>query len=128
MPIVVPVHQAETLKGVPPKLMSRIEGNAGANIVQADITSIELNSFNKATPGTLIISARNIVVGSTVFDSLQTPAVWTTDATGYNFRYDPTAADFGAGGIIHRLVFVFTPAVGEPFAEIWDVNVLATGL
>ena len=128
MPIIVPVHRAETLKGVPPKLMSRIEGNTGGNIVQADITSIELNSFNKAIPGTSIITARNIVVGSTVFDTLQTPAVWTADTIGYNFRYDPTAADFATGGIVHRLVFEFTPAVGEPFAEVWDVDVLDTGV
>ena len=67
-------------------VMARVQVD-GTNWTQAGVSAItwkawDINDRSAAyTSGTL-------VVGTVVYNSLQTDARWTLDATGYNFRHD----------------------------------------
>ncbi len=98
-------------------LMARVVGNAGANIVQADITSIARNVY---VGSTLSVGPTAMTVATVVFDTLQTDARWGEDSTGYNFRDDVAAAVFADGDTIYRVEYKFTPASGEVFWVIFD--------
>lgn len=100
--------------GVSP--MARVVGNDGANIVQADITSIHRTIYNAAT-GVVVQASTAVTVADAVFDTLQTDARWTYDATGYNFRDDAPATQFASGSTVYRVAYKFTPASGE----VWHV-------
>ena len=97
-------------------LMARIVGNAGANIVQADITAISRAVF----VGSTLQATTAPVVATVVFDTLQTDARWARDSTGYNFREAVLAAVFPDGDTIYRVEYKFTPASGEVFWVVFD--------
>jgi hypothetical protein len=114
-------------------LMDRVQGNGGANITQASITSIAYtvsryasqDDAQKCLNGTEVITGGTLSKTSVVFDTLQTAAPWdtTSDASGYNFRYDTPATDrpavAGGGSYWHRWDIVFTPASGAVFVVSW---------
>ena len=97
-------------------LMARVVGNAGANIVQADITSISRAVYIDST----LQATTAPVVATVVFDTLQTDARWAVDSTGYNFRQDVAASVFADGDTIYRVEYKFTPASGEVFWVVFD--------
>jgi hypothetical protein len=103
--------------------MSRVVGNAGVNITQSVITSIAVKVFDvdSDTPDTATYSA-TLTVSAVVFDTLQTDARWTEDATGYNFRHDMPASAFPTGEHKYRVEYKFTPATGEVFWVLFDVT------
>ena len=114
-------------------LMDRIQGNGGANITQASITSIALKVYEcgsedeaEAASGTIVGTGSTLDKTVVVFDTLQTSAPWDiiADSTGYNFRYNSVAADRPTGSKWHRYEIVFTPASGAPFAVVWIVETL----
>lgn len=110
------------------QIMARIVGNDAANIVQADITSITLDVYDQSSD-TQTVTDEALTVASVVFDTLQTDARWTVDATGYNFRHTAEAAKFPTGGSRYRLEYNFNPASGENFimvAEITAKSIRAT--
>ena len=92
--------------------MARVVGNDGANIVQADVTTIFRTIYNAAT-GVVVQASTEITVATAVFDTLQTDARWTKDSTGYNFRDDAPAAQFASGSVVYRIEYKFTPDSGE---------------
>lgn len=96
--------------------MARVVGNDGANIVQADITSIHRSIYNAAT-GTEIEADTALTVANVVFDTLQTDSRWGYDTTGYNFRDSVPASKFAAGSQVYQIEYKFTPASGE----VWHV-------
>ena len=98
-------------------LMARVVGNAGVNILQADITSINRTVFVGSTIST---AATAPVVATVIFDTLQTDARWKRDSTGYNFREAVLAAVFPDGDAIYRVEYKFTPVSGEVFWVIFD--------
>ena len=98
-------------------LMARVVGNAGANIVQADITSIARNVY---VGSTLSVGPTAMTVATVVFDTLQTDARWGEDSTGYNFRDDVAATVFADGDVIYRIEYSFTPASGEVFWVVYE--------
>lgn len=104
-------------------MMRRVVGNDGANIVQADITSIARNVFIGTTLDGSNPTA--IVVADSVFDTLQTDARWSQDSTGYNFRDDVGAAVFATGDTRYRLEYAFTPASGEVFQVVFEAHAKA---
>jgi hypothetical protein len=102
-------------------LMARILGNAAANIVQADITSIGLVvTESSGVPG----SESLLTVANVVFNTLQTDARWTVDSTGYNFRYEVPAASLPNGKRCYTFEFKFTPVSGPVFHVVFEVPTL----
>jgi hypothetical protein len=108
-------------------LMARVEGWNGVNIVQSDLSAIQYCVTNKNT-GATVIASTSLTISSVVFNTLQTPAVWQTDATGYNFRHNVPAAAFPSGDevtpVIYRVEYKLTFASGEPVFLVWDIEAL----
>lgn len=103
-------------------LLARIVGNAAANIVQADISSINLAVTREG--GDADVTGTAVTVATVIFNTLQTDARWTVDATGYNFRYEVPAATLAVGGRKYRFEFKFTPASGPVFHVVFKVPTL----
>lgn len=106
-------------------LMARILGWAGSSVLQADITSIQCTVTDTSEDGDGETYDAALVISATVFDTLQTPAIWTADGTGYNFRHTVPATAFPQGDRINRVEYRFTPASGEAFYFVVDVQVQA---
>jgi hypothetical protein len=104
-------------------LLARIRGNDAANIVQADISSINLCVSQKGgTPDTV---GTAVTVATVIFNTLQTDARWTVDATGYNFRYAVSAAELPLAPRTYVFEFKFTPASGPVFHVVFEVPTLS---
>ena len=94
--------------------MARVKGNDAALVTQGDLSSIAYSVYDLDAPsedpetGTLTIAL-------VVFDTLQTDARWTKDATGYNFRWDVSPTLLATGGHRYRFEVKFTPTTGDPF-------------
>ena len=100
--------------------MSRILGDDAAAITQATTSAIVLNAFkNTSTTPTYTAS---LTVADVVFDSYQTDARWSKDATGYNFRYSAIASIFDDGDATFRLEFKFTPTSGSVYFVIFEID------
>lgn len=104
-------------------LLARIVGNNAANVVQADISSINLCVNRKGidTPDT---TGSAVTASSVIFDTLQTDARWTVDSIGYNFRYAVSAAELPLGSRTYLFEFKFTPASGPVFHVVFEVPTL----
>lgn len=102
-------------------LMARIVGWSGSSIVQADITSIQCTVTDTSDASETYDAA--LTVSAVVFDALQTPAIWTVDATGYNFRHALPASALPSGGRVVRVEYRFVPAAGEAFYAVFDLQV-----
>jgi hypothetical protein len=66
--------------------MARVEVD-GSNWTTASVTAISWKAWDINDRDTAYKNG-SLTVGNVVFNSLQTDARWTTDATGYNFRHD----------------------------------------
>ena len=93
----------------------------GANATQSDVTSIARKIFdlNGSTPNTAE-STTAPAVASTVFDTLQTDARWSKDATGYNFRERIAATNFPTAGHRYLVEYLFTGSGGEKFWIVFE--------
>jgi hypothetical protein len=101
--------------------MARVIGEDAENLVQADVSSIDCTVWHVPT-GTK--TEPDVTVSSAVFNALQTDSRWTVDSTGYNFRFTVPAASFAKAGKT-RVEFKFTPASGQAFHVVFDVQVRA---
>lgn len=105
-----------------PVVMARIRGHLGTNVTIASISAITLKVFVKST-GIQVGSTQNLTVATTVFDTLQTTALdprWTLDATGYNFRDQPSSTLFPDGDVTYRAQYTLTPLTGAAFVFVVD--------
>lgn len=103
--------------------MARITGTDGANIVQADVSSITYTVYDLSDNS--VVSGHDgasLTVASVVFDTLQTDARWRADATGYNFRHAIAATAFPTGAKTYRLEYKFTPASGAVYWLVYSVT------
>lgn len=101
-------------------LMARVANATGTNITQASVTGITYKVFDlldnsQVATGTLTVSA-------VVFDTLQTPTIWTADTTGYNFRVDPAKTTLPNGGTTYRFEYLVDPTSGEDFWIVFEVS------
>lgn len=103
--------------------MARVYGNAATAITQATISSITCAVYDLTTGSSVVTPS--VVVATSVFDTLQTDARWTADATGYNFRYDLPATAFPTGDRRYRIEFVFTPTSGAVFVVLFEADAIA---
>ena len=111
------------------KLMARVLGAAGVKIVQADVTSIRLWSYNDSTaaPNTEIVATgEDLAVGTVIFDTLQTDATWSLDTTGYNFGTTvvPANSILQTAGQ-YRFEVILTMASGAPIPIVYSVQAAA---
>lgn len=107
--------------------MAYVRGNAGAAIVQADISSIVYSVFDKSDLSTATATG-TLTVSSVIFDTLQTPsldACWSKDSTGYNFGWNVPATIFATGDKTYRIEVKITPVSGEAMHLVRDFPVAA---
>lgn len=106
-------------------MLARIVGNAGTNITIATISAITCNVYDLVLGGTAIVSP-TVTVATSVFDTVQTDAIWTADTIGYNFKHDLPATSFPVGGHTYRIEYKFTPVSGQVFFEKINATALET--
>ena len=122
MATVMPV-KGSCWEGSGPWLLARVVGQAGSAVTQASLSSITCKVFDLqgAAPGTAV-SEPTVTISSAVFDSLQTDARWTEDATGYNFAHQVASSVVADGGHAYRVEYKFTPASGQTFYVVFEVH------
>lgn len=105
--------------------MARIVGTDGAELEQADLSSITLYVRDHAAQATPIAdSPYTLTIADVVFDTLQTStdnALWTVDTTGYNFKYDLLPAQLPDGDKMYRFEFVFVTTDSKTLVAALDV-------
>jgi hypothetical protein len=69
--------------------LARVEAADGSVIQAADVYSVHVDIFNRATGENLLNSGAgdDPAVADCIFDTLKTDYHWSIDSTGYNFRY-----------------------------------------
>ena len=97
-------------------IIARVVGNAGTNITQASLSTITYSVYDTST-GTVVTghNAVALTISTVVFDTLQTDAVWTFDATGYNYKHTVEATALPTGGTVYIYEAKVTPVSGPVF-------------
>ena len=103
-------------------LMARIKGIDRQNILQSTISSIAQKVYD-LNSGSQVGVTVALVVADVIFDTLQTDARWTKDATGYNFRATIAGTYFPNGDTDYRVEILFTPATGSAFPFVSEISV-----
>src|SRR6266542_2989723 len=116
------ITQARIIENSGVVLMARVVKDSGAAIQQADISGLTCKVYNYED-GSLIASPTLTVAGN-IFDSLQKPASWTVDSTGYNFSASLAGSNFPEGGVTYRVEVKFSPASGNAFYVLFDLQAL----
>jgi len=110
------------LKSGTATFLARVVGNDGAAVVRADISSASYSVYlldDQDADGRAAVSGHagvSLTVADVVFDTLQTDARWTVDATGYNFRHTidvSVGAAFAVAGRRYLVEYQLTPAAGQ---------------
>jgi hypothetical protein len=117
------VNQGTAIEDSGIVLMARVQNISGTNITQGSVSGITYSVFD-LVDGTAVVSGSSLTVSTVVFDTLQTPAIWTTDTTGYNFRHDAPATALPNGERTYRFEYKFTPTSGEVFWALFDINTI----
>lgn len=99
-------------------LLARILGNAGTPVTQLSLSSIAYTVTDLTT--NTAIGSGTLTVSQVIFDTLQTDAVWTKDAVGYNFKAQLASTLFANGGDTYQVDVAFTPVSGQPFRQSWQ--------
>lgn len=98
-------------------LLARILGAAGAPVTQLSLASIAY-AVQDVTTG-VQIGTGTLTIGTVIFDTLQTDAVWTKDAVGYNFKATLASTLFANGGDTYQIDVKFVPVTGQQFKQSW---------
>ena len=93
----------------------------GSNAEQADCSSIAVKAWKTTDYENAVLSAA-LTVSSVVFDTLQTDGRWTTDNTGYNFRYDVADTVCTVAGALYRFEVVVETSGGTLPPMVWLLN------
>lgn len=102
--------------------MARVVGWENAAITQSDIASASYTVYLVSAtdpnvwPPVDDHDAVALTVASIIYDTMQTAAPWTVDATGYNFRHTVPIANaaFATPARSYVVQYTLTPASGEP--------------
>jgi len=114
-------------------LLARVVGSDGQAIVQADISSAKYSVYlldDQDADGRTPVSGHADValeVADLVFNSLQTDALWTVDAVGYNLRHVLDISEnqaFTVAGRRYLVEFELTPGSGQVILVRFRVNVI----
>lgn len=66
-------------------IMARLVDHDGEPVTVADVSSISWTAFPEA--GGDSVASGTLTPSNVIYDELQTPAIWTKDRTGFNFRH-----------------------------------------
>jgi hypothetical protein len=114
-------------------LLARVVGQDAAPIVQADLATIAYTVYRldrwdaehrQAVTGH---AAVELDVVDVVFNTLQADALWTADATGYNFRHTidiGSHAAFPVAGQYFLVEYTLTPVSDQPILVRFRVKVI----
>ena len=114
-------------------LMARVVGANGANILSSEIATVRYAIYlldDQDPDRRMTIAGHDnvvLTVGAVVFDSLQTDALWTVDAVGYNFRHIldvSTAPAFSFAGRRYLVEYRLTPTAGQVIIVRFRINVI----
>lgn len=106
-------------------IMARLYGGSGTAVTQASLTMITLRQYVADTNEEAWVPTYP-AISTVVFDTLQTDARWTKDATGYNFRQDFDAGTFVGPDLRYRMEWTFVPASGGSWKLPIDVTAIPT--
>lgn len=101
----------ECHEGQPPANMAYVTDTDGTPLTQSDVSSISYQVTERDT-GVVVLSATSLTVSAVIFNELQTPAIWTVDETGYNFRHDAPGTTVPQGGRWYRFEYTLTLSGG----------------
>lgn len=110
--------------------MARVVGHDAVPILSGNLSSVKYEVWNVLdTPHAKVVSETTLTTTTVIFDTLQVDALWTKDATGYNFKADLPAATFpnkkethSLRDIVYRVEVKFTPSSGEVFFAIYQIQ------
>lgn len=108
-------------------LMRRVTGNDGANIVQADVSSIAYSVYDKDDTSSASATG-TLTVATVIFDTLQTDDRFSDnggDSTGYNFGWESPASLYPDGDKVYLVEILFTPVTGEAWHVMFEIAVKA---
>ncbi|MBN1590948.1 MAG: hypothetical protein JW888_15650 [Pirellulales bacterium] len=109
-------------KGGSVTCLARVVGHDAAAVTRTDILSVQYSLYlleNDDPDSRTVVAGHDAVALdkiSVLFDSLQTDARWTRDATGYNFRHTldvVSSAAFGLAGRDYLVEYRLTPYLGQ---------------
>lgn len=116
------IHKAEFFEDSGGSLMARVVGPDAATVTSTMLSGITYSVYDTAEPSTSLVNASTLTIANVIYDTLQTDARWTRDATGYNFRYDAQSTELPAGKKKYRFEFRFAPVSGQPFHTAWEIT------
>lgn len=102
--------------------LARVEDSAGTNLTQAAVASLLYTVSRVGGDGAseveTVLGHESIALDKTavVFDTLQTDAQWTVDATGYNFRHEMDVSQYEAfpeAGETYQVRYEVVPTSGQ---------------
>lgn len=114
--------QGQVFKNGSATLLARIVGKDAANVAQADISSAVYSIYllDEDDPDSrTVVSGHDeasLAVADIIYDTLQTDAIWSVDATGYNFSHVvdvSTDTAFEIAGRDYLVEFTLTPVTGQ---------------
>jgi hypothetical protein len=114
-------------------LLARVVDQDGNNVVPAGINSVKYTVYllNDQNADARIAvdghTGASLSVAGVLFATLQTDALWTVDATGYNFRHvlDVSAHQaFTLAGRRYLVEYQLTPAAGQVILVRFRINVI----
>jgi hypothetical protein len=98
-------------------LLARVQDSQGNNLTNATTSGIVVNVYNAETA---TLSTTLPSQATTIYDTLQSSAIWTQDAIGYNVSIAvpgsawPTAATY-------RVEAIVTPVSGDSYFLLWEL-------
>jgi hypothetical protein len=114
-------------------LLARVVGADGTNVIQADLSGIKYSVYllDDQDPNSRAAVAEHVrvplVMAAVIFDTLQTDAIWTIDATGYNFRHVLDVSRhpaFAVAGRRYLVEYELTPTFGQTIRVRFRINVI----
>ena len=102
--------------------MARVEDSQGNQLDQAAVASLNytVGDADRIDAGESVAilghERVNLDKAAVIYDTLQTDATWTVDATGYNFRHEidvTTHEAFSVVGKDYQIRYEVTPVTGQ---------------
>jgi hypothetical protein len=113
--------------------LARLVDAAGRALVPADVTAVVYNLYllspDDPDARTSVAGHHNLSLSpaAVLFGSLHSGAIWSRDATGYNFRHTPDVSAhpaFSLAGREYLVEYRLTPAAGQAILVRFRVNVI----
>lgn len=104
-------------------LLARLQDAHSNDVLAEYVTSVAVKVFDK-TLGTQTYTTTP-TVSTVIFDTIQEDARWTVDGIGYNFAFTVPGSALPTGGTTYRVEILITPASGDPFFVLYDLQTIS---